>query len=530
MPTRHLLPIFLAASVVFGWSDKCADFKLPESAQYTASLTDAVYYAAGEEVNITDPNGGGIITNQLPAFCRLILDVPLPGNVTAVSEVWLPDSWTSRVLAVGNGGFAGNINRGDLGFQAVDLGFVGVGTDTGHVGTAYTLGPLLDPETLLAFTSGSALVTSSQVAFDIAEAYYGSAVGTKIYSGCSTGGGQAMNILEKHPDVFDGVIGGDPDYWHSHTVSGQIQFQQYFAENTSSYMTAYQWELLGNEVLKQFLDGVINDPRICPFRPETILCTYGQNKSECLNPDQVTSVKKLYSTWTDINSTYIFGGYFPGSESGLGPEVSADNLGSFGAIQMAGLYTNNTDWVLADWNTSAPLLDLLVDSNPGGWDNANPNITAFISQGKKFLHYHGFSDPLISPVSSIEWFETLHSFFKTYTTLDLAASYKFLPIPGMDHCAGGRGAVSFGGQGQASSGYPAPKDAQHQITLAMAEWIEKGVEPALITTKWATSETTEVQASELTVNFTRPLCAFPAFAHYVGSGADENKAESFECY
>ncbi|KAL8281492.1 hypothetical protein RQP46_006176 [Phenoliferia psychrophenolica] len=189
-----------------------------------------------------------------------------------------------------------------------------------------------------------------------------------------------MAIVETWPDVFDGVIGGDPDNYHSHTVAAQIQYQQYFAANTSSSMTAYQWSLLGAEALKQ--------------------CSYGQNTSECLNQDQVTAVKKFYSTWTD----------------GTG---------------------------LAH----------------------NPNITAFLANKGKLLHYHGFSDPLISPAASIEWYEALHAFTKTYTTFNLDSLYKFYPIPGMAHCSGGPGAVSF-----------------------------------------------------------------PAFAHYLGDGLDENKASSFECY
>ena len=50
-----------------------------------------------------------VITDILPAFCRVELKITTnaTANSTATAEVWLPEEWNNRFLAVGNGGFSG---------------------------------------------------------------------------------------------------------------------------------------------------------------------------------------------------------------------------------------------------------------------------------------------------------------------------------------------------------------------------------------------------------------------------------------
>lgn len=53
----------------------------------------------------------------------------------------------------------------------------------------------------------------------------------------------------------------------------------------------------------------------------------------------------------------------------------------------------------------------------------------------------------------------------------------------------------------------------------MMDWVEKGVDPGTITASKVTSNVTQ---------FTRPLCVYPAFPRYNGTG-DVNSASSFTC-
>ena len=48
-------------------------------------------------------------------------------------------------------------------------------------------------------------------------------------------------------------------------------------------------------------------------------------------------------------------------------------------------------------------------------------------------------------------------------------------VPGMQHCGGGPGPSSFGQFGWHPG--TGPDDPQHDISLALEQWVEKGVAP-----------------------------------------------------
>ena len=101
------LPFLLAAIAgAAAWKDQCEQFTV--KSLDGVQLVKAVYYDAGALVNLTTPLQS-ITTSQLPAFCRLQLNLttnPATGKA-AYSELWLPDGWNSRTLGFGNGGWSG---------------------------------------------------------------------------------------------------------------------------------------------------------------------------------------------------------------------------------------------------------------------------------------------------------------------------------------------------------------------------------------------------------------------------------------
>jgi feruloyl esterase len=91
-------------------------------------------------------------------------------------------------------------------------------------------------------------------------------------------------------------------------------------------------------------------------------------------------------------------------------------------------------------------------------------------------------------------------------------------VPGMQHCTGGPGADAFGG-----FGISATNDPQHNIYVALEQWVEKGTPPSGVI---ASKLEGELPAAKVTM--TRPLCAYPQEAIYKGSG-DPNAAPNFAC-
>ena len=57
------------------------------------------------------------------------------------------------------------------------------------------------------------------------------------------------------------------------------------------------------------------------FRPETLACNLKQDPNTCLTLPQIVTVHKIHADYYETNQTYIFGGFYPGSESGLSDTV-----------------------------------------------------------------------------------------------------------------------------------------------------------------------------------------------------------------
>ena len=55
----------------------------------------------------------------------------------------------------------------------------------------------------------------------------------------------------------------------------------------------------------------------CRFRPEPLACKRNQDPETCLTITQIETLHKIHADYYETNQTYIFGGFYPGSESGL---------------------------------------------------------------------------------------------------------------------------------------------------------------------------------------------------------------------
>jgi feruloyl esterase len=91
-------------------------------------------------------------------------------------------------------------------------------------------------------------------------------------------------------------------------------------------------------------------------------------------------------------------------------------------------------------------------------------------------------------------------------------------VSGMQHCEGGPGPDSFGQDTTMSA-----DDARHNARIALEEWVEKGAAPSEVI---AAKQDPGAPASR--PKATRPLCPYPQFAKYKGTG-DANDASSFAC-
>ncbi|TFK46083.1 feruloyl esterase-like protein [Heliocybe sulcata] len=526
-----LLTTLLALGVALGvpaaapGESACLSFTVQNVTDVPVALVGQEYYPAGATVNITTLYSM-INTNTLPAFCRLQFAITTnsTANKTAGTEVWLPDSWNGRFLGTGNGGFSGGVGVADLGFAAVQQGFAGVGTDTGHisaVGDGTWGGPHND-NAIIDFAY-RAMHLSVVAGKQIVEQYYGTAANKSYYMSCSTGGREGLKEAQQFPEDFDGVVVGSPANWMTHLPAWSIRVNlNVLPVGSPQWITPEMWTgLIHDEVMRQCdaLDGVtdniINNPLICDFRPETLACEAGQNTSTCLNPAQINAIHNIFAPYYQ-NGTYVFEGAYPGGEEGYAYGLLTPNLSSGSVNYYQYFILNDTTWDPTTLNLT--VIDLADKLNAANMNAIATDLTPFVGpeHNGKIIHYVGLADNVISPGNSLHYYGTVRDHMAQTSMPNMDDYYRLFTVPGMSHW-GGYGANAFGQAGFATP--PIVNDSTHNVLLAMVRWVEEGVAPDHFIAGYY-NETQELA-------FSRPLCKYPQEITYLGG--DPNNATSFAC-
>jgi feruloyl esterase len=155
--------------------------------------------------------------------------------------------------------------------------------------------------------------------------YYSASPHHSYYNGCSAGGRQGISVASRYPDTFDGVLIGSPALdWNRYLGANEV-WASFVAANTSSAIPLPQWStIVTPEILRQCdsldgkVDGIIADPSLCSWDPESLLCGRpGDNVTGCLTQDQVDGLKKFYQPILGINGDVVAPAFDPGAEGDL---------------------------------------------------------------------------------------------------------------------------------------------------------------------------------------------------------------------
>ena len=487
----------------------------------------------GATVTSAEPVAADDPANLLGAYCRVrgTIQSVDPAAQSIQFALNLPAQWNGKTIHFGGGGFNGRLIDGTepLRFGPPDkpaplaLGYATYGDDSGHQSGSITDGRFAANDEQLANYGGLTLKKTRDVAQALVLAYYGTAPKKTYFLGTSTGGRDALAYIQRWPADYDGVIANEPALNYTGTrLSNVAVGRALYANGGAGWMNVAKTLLVQRTVLQACdrldgaADGIVSNVESCRQLNGQILaslrCSGGTDAGDgCLSDAQLATVRAIespleFTTYALAHGVTRAGGYNllegalvagPYTTRDLGtrpvpanPATSAD----------ANMYVTGDQWV-KHFVTRIENFDTLGFDplDPGPYaarvtevsaltDAGDPNLAPFFARGGRLIMLHGLADEVISPNSTIDYYQ------RVVSALGQAAvdeHVRFYTVPGMGH-----------GTGVFIPGWDS--------LAALEAWVEQGLAPA-----------TPVAMDTVAGSFgrTRPLCRFPAWPKYRGSGS-----------
>jgi len=330
----------------------------------------------------------------------------------------------------------------------------------------------------------------------IVTAFYGTPPQHDYFDGCSEGGGEGLSEAQRYPDDFNGIMVGHPVsdsflaaiLWNAQHVANP--------NNPAGFIPSGLLPTITNAVQNACVtartvpsDNFLGNPTQCNFDPQWL--------APALGPGQIASLAAIYNGPATSAGVSVGPGYEPGNEAQLWPYLAGQLTQVLpGTITEATLTTPPTtdDFLDGTFVLEAFLLQAAppnfnaltyfdVDTTPAQVfavpivppspdsavqtvgsavnNHSNPNLAPFRARGGKLIHYHGWADPLVQPLYSVNYYNSVVALAqqsrRDYQSAlaETQSYYRLFMVPGMGHCTLGPGPVLFGANGGAG---PASSD------------------------------------------------------------------------
>lgn len=458
-----------------------------------AAITASEYVAAGPQRTGRGAQGGA----QLPAHCRVAATLKPSADSHIEMELWMPvENWNGKFLAVGNGGWAGNIETGAVA-AGLSRGYATASNDTGHKGASASFA-VGHPEKVVDF-GYRAMHEMAVQSKAIIQTFYKRGPQLSYYQGCSTGGRQGLMEAQRYPEDFDAIIAGAPVHNMIHLNMQSVARQVDVLREPSLLIPPDKMTVFVNAVLAAcdqkdgVHDNIISDPQMCKFDPQSLICKAG-GTANCLTAPQVESARRAYAPVKTRNGVLVYPGSSPGFETGYRMPAPGAPLNPLFADMPRYIGRQDANWDVMSFDLDADLA--LAKKNAGFIEATNPDLAKFKARGGKLLLYHGWADPGPAPENTISYVSAVANKLGGGKQDDWL---RLFLMPGMGHCRGGAG------------------PDQADFLAAIERWRELGGAPAQILASRAGQS-----------GMTRPLCPYPQVAKYTGAGST-NDAKNFVC-
>jgi hypothetical protein len=481
----------------------------------------------GATVTSATPVAAGDAGNLLGDYCRVRgTTQPVDPASQAINfAVNLPEKWNQKTIHFGGGGFDGVlidgtevIRFGPAGKPApLALGYATYGDDSGHQSSSITDGRFAANDEQLANYGGLSLKKTRDVAQALVLARYGVAPKHAYFLGTSTGGRDALGYIQRWPLDYDGVIANEPALNYTGTRLSNVAVGRALYGNNAAGWLSLSKTLLVQKTAKDAcdkldgaIDNIVSNVESCRLLNQQILdslaCPGGADTGPtCLSKEQLDTVHAIenplaFSTYSLANGVKRAGGYNILEGTLVAGPFTTRDLGTSATTRDANVYVTGDQWVKYFVTRNANFDPVTFNPlDPGAYtarvaevssltDATNPNLAPFFDRGGRLIMLHGLADEVISNNSTIDYYK------QVVATLGQPAvdkGMRFYTVPGMGH----------------GTGVFIPN---WDSLAALEGWVEAGLAPGT---------GVAVDAVAATYGRTRPLCQFPSWPKYRGSGS-----------
>jgi feruloyl esterase len=495
-------------------------------------LTTGATITSTAMTDASDPNG---------EFCKIVGAIhPVDKNAPEINfQLNIPSNWNGKALQLGGGGYDGAVVSGlaanFLGRDAVQplkRGYATFGSDSGHKGAAADASFGANDEALANF-GGNQLNKVHDIAVQLLRRVGGAAPRRMYFEGNSQGGHEGFNVVQRWPRDYDGVVSIHPVYNITALQLDGVHIGQTLYGSPGAWISPAKTKLIYDSVMKACdsldgaADGVIANVKGCrsAFKLDALRCAAGKDAGDaCLSDAQIRTVRTIgsryeigfelengissFAAWPVIEGgsalqIFNFGAKpnasNPPAPPAFGPAASAPANDAFAyvmgdaMVRHMALRDPNVDTLKFDPTQHQQRLKMVSKI----LDASSVALEPFRDRGGKLLLLHGTADMAVPPQNTIDYYERLVARFGAEKLKDFV---RFYVVPGFGHGDG-------------------PFQASWDWLTALDTWVEKGQPPANLLT---------VDTAMPTAGRSRPLCEYPAWPKYKGTG-DVNAASSFAC-
>lgn len=469
-------------------------------------------------------------------------------------EMRLPLDWNGRFLYQGNGGTDGNIAQavGNVGSggplnHALSEGFAVISSDAGHSAQQNpSFG--IDPQARIDYGYG-AITKLTPMAKNLIKFTYGKMPDRSYAGGTSNGGRHAMIAATRLAHEYDGILASTPGFHLPRAAAAQLYTAQQLRSiatdenDLSTAFTIAERQTLANSILARcdaldgLADGLVQDVEACrsafDIQQHVPVCQNERN-GNCLSTAQIQAISNIFTGPVNAKGEALYATqpYDPGLvgsnwaswkfESSVGTARDPVAVGIvFQVPPDLNIIQNSRQFAFNyNFDTDYPKLsatnDIYQESAMSFMLPPNElNLDSLLERGGKMLIIQGTADGVFSVDDTQNWYDKLIQSYAKNTSAKVTDFVRFFRVPGMNHSRGGIATDQF--------------DALHSLI----RWVEYGEKPdRIIASARGVGNLSGQINTELPPDWapdrTRPLCAYPLIARYIGQG-DSEKAENFNC-